>query len=512
MAFKSKQTGKTYKNVYTILEKVKKGEIQSYYNDGDGLFGKIKFYEKPDLVKPNLHYIDESRLGAIVHEHLNNSNNVTQMYNHFAATPDFRKLNSGITPTPAPNLNDFYKKFQENFKKFPAHLQNDIFKLYYNKMDNVDFAERTDKNYTKFKFLERSNNPVGKIMSESSNLKSAIFTRNLMLYYLTRLTMLSYTDPDAAKQMMKSLGGSGGGGGDIDDLMKDMFDSKDGKKMMDDAIQQASDLCKAMDQNMSDDVQDQMFNSVNKGGEGAAKLSTEYFKQMTGRLEKIRLSMGPLKDKIQKLLDKTASYFSARKEITYEDLFNSDNPAGIEDIELLHPLLRKAFIEDINVRETKNIGKIDVYVDVSGSMDDHSGVKTDAGANISKLEFAKSMIAKLIQMNMLNDVYLFNNYVKKYKNDLLSVAMIDSDGGTSLDAPVYMIQKNQRNALVITDAEDDCSVYSEYAFFIGVKGSRFHYFEKNTMKKYSENNQAVVFDGKSIQYVNEKGGLGAVSK
>jgi hypothetical protein len=33
--------GKQYKNVYTILEKVKKGEIQSqsYYKDKEGLFG-----------------------------------------------------------------------------------------------------------------------------------------------------------------------------------------------------------------------------------------------------------------------------------------------------------------------------------------------------------------------------------------------------------------------------------------------------------------------------------------
>ena len=33
---------KQYKNVYTILEKAKKGELDSYYK-GDGLFGKIDF-------------------------------------------------------------------------------------------------------------------------------------------------------------------------------------------------------------------------------------------------------------------------------------------------------------------------------------------------------------------------------------------------------------------------------------------------------------------------------------
>ena len=48
--------GKNYKNVYTILEKVKKGEIKSYYkNDEGGLFGKLNFYKKEDLIKPHMH-------------------------------------------------------------------------------------------------------------------------------------------------------------------------------------------------------------------------------------------------------------------------------------------------------------------------------------------------------------------------------------------------------------------------------------------------------------------------
>ena len=38
---------KQYKNVYTILEKVKKGEIKSYYNDDeDGLFGRLTSIKK----------------------------------------------------------------------------------------------------------------------------------------------------------------------------------------------------------------------------------------------------------------------------------------------------------------------------------------------------------------------------------------------------------------------------------------------------------------------------------
>ncbi len=47
--------GRQYKNAYTILEKVKKGEIDSYYRNEDSLFSKINFYKKPDLINPLLY-------------------------------------------------------------------------------------------------------------------------------------------------------------------------------------------------------------------------------------------------------------------------------------------------------------------------------------------------------------------------------------------------------------------------------------------------------------------------
>ena len=171
---------KSYKNVYTILEKVKKGEIKSYYKDDEGLFGKINFYKKPDLIKPYMHYIDEWRLENILDTHMTDNKAVQESYNKFAKTTDFKK----IDPAQQPNQQSFYAKFQENYKKFPKHMAKDIFKMYYNQIDKLDFEDRDEKNHTKFKFLERANNPVGKIMSESSNLKSAIYARNIpILFY-----------------------------------------------------------------------------------------------------------------------------------------------------------------------------------------------------------------------------------------------------------------------------------------------------------------------------------------
>jgi hypothetical protein len=83
--------------------------------------------------------------------------------------------------------------------------------------------------------------------------------------------------------------------------------------------------------------------------------------------------------------------------------------------------------------------------------------------------------------------------------------MIDCNGGTNIDVAVNSIVKNDMNALIITDAEDRCHVYSEKAFFIGVEGSRFNHFNTETIEKYSQRNQVVVFNGTKISKVGLDG-------
>jgi hypothetical protein len=495
---------KNYKNVYTILEKVKKGEIKSYYKDDDGLFGRINFYKKPDLIKPYLHYIDEDRLDNIVSSYMRDNKAVNDAYNRFSKTTDFKKIDPGKQP----DQQAFYEKFQQNYKKFPKHMAKDIFKMYYNPIDKLDFEERTDKNHTKFKFLERANNPVGKIMSEKSNLKSAIYARNILAYFIARMTIMDYTDPQASEDIKNGLNGQSDFDNDgVDKAMQDMMDSKQGKSMLEDAMQKAQDLCKEMDKNVDEDIQDEMFENANKGGEDgtAGKLSPDYMRQIAARLESISFSMGSLKEKIKKLLDKSVSYFSAKKETTYDDLFNSENIAGLEDYELLHPKLRKIFAEDLQVKDSKSVGKIDLYIDVSGSMSSSCGVTNKDGNRISKIDFCKAFAAKLKGMDMLNDVYAFDNRVKKRKNDLISISMMDCGGGTTIDNAIHSIEKNGVNALVITDAEDHCTIYSDKAFFIGVQGARFAHFHNETIHNYSTKGQVVVFDGNSIKKVGVNG-------
>lgn len=493
---------KQYKNVYTILEKVKKGEIQTHYNERDGLFSKLKFYEKPDLIKPYVHYIDQWRIDSIVRDEIKNVEAVTKMYNKFVAHSSFKKL----ADDKKPDLKNFFDKLQDNYQKLPEHLKYDVQKMYYHTMDKLDFVDRTEKNNTKFKFLEMANNPVGKIMSEGSNLKSAIFTKNMIMYYLVQMTMMDYIDPQTKQEVQDGLNGQGDGNGKgQSDAMSKMFGNDLAKKMLDQAMDQAQQTCKMIDETLDQDIQEQLYESSEGGGVQAGKLSPDYLRNIASHLAKMKMSTGSLKEKIKKLLDKTASYFSAATVSTYDDLLNAQDVSGLDEYILLHPRLRKIFIEDIQIKETKPVGKIDVYVDISGSMNENCGVHDDNGKQITKIEFAKCMMAKLKEMDMLNDVYLFNTSTKKYRNDLISISMIGTSGGTTIDSAINRIENNGNNALVITDAEDSCSIYSEKAYFIGVNGARFNHFNQDVLKRYHSKDQLIMFNGKQIFNIDHKG-------
>lgn len=499
--------GKQYKNVYTILEKVKKGEIQSHYQSKDGLFGKLNFYKKPDLIKPHMHYLDSDRLDSIARIHNTDEAFITDYLKKLSTQS---KYITKVPDSKKPNASKFRESISENFRKFPKHLTRDIYKLFYHKMDRLEFEDRTEKNQTQFRFLEKANNPVGKIMTEHSNLKSSIYAKNILLYYLTQITTLEYMDPEAHQKLMDALNGKGGEEGfdqdQLDKALENMFDNKLSKEMLEKAMDNAQSHCQGLDDTIPEDVQEKMFEDANKShGNTVDKMSPDYIRKVASNLATIKMSLSGVKEKIKKLLDRSTAYFSAREIVTFDDLFNSDNLAGLDEYVMLHPSLRSFMAEDVLIKDVKKVGKLDIYIDISGSMSSPSGTKSQDGVGISKIDFAKSFAVKLKEMDMLNNVYLFDTRVYPCGNDVISISMIDAGGGTSIDTVVRKLHSRDNNAIVITDAEDSCSMYSHKAFFIGVNGSRFHHFANETIQLYSANKQVIEFDGSSIYNIDSRG-------
>ena len=173
----------------------------------------------------------------------------------------------------------------------------------------------------------------------------------------------------------------------------------------------------------------------------------------------------------------------------------------VQDIYMLHPKLRKFMIDDIMVKETKKVGKIDLYIDNSGSMSSSCGARDEYGNFISRINFAKGFALKMLEMDLLNKIYVFNDHVRPRNTNIHDIAAIKPTGGTNTGGMVNFINKEGRNAIVITDATDSCSVYSEKAYFIGTEGASFRNFTNLAVYK----NQMCVFDGTSVKQVDEYG-------
>jgi len=490
-----------YKNVYTILEKVKKGEIQSYYKEEESLFSKLQFYKKPDLIKPYLHFLDESKLDTIVHSSIATHQGLKDEYERLKKDPVFTSL----APDKKISSEKFWSMLRDMYGKIPEHVKRDIFKMYYNKLERIEFEERTDKNKSQYKFIEKANSPVGKIMTESSNLKSAIFTKNIMLYLLIQMVKMELEEKGSSDKIGKMLNDSSKSP-DGDDLLNKLFESNQSKEDLEKALDKAKDICKSIDDVLDNESQELLFKDISDR-DGSDKLSVDYIKEAAADLKRIKMTTTSLKERIKKLLDKSLSYFSAKKKIIIEDLFNSDNIAGLDEYIELHPKLRKLFVEDITVKETESIGKIDVYIDISGSMSSPCGADIDQ-QRVSRIDFAKAFVIKLKEMELLKEVYVFDSKVRKYKNDDFSIAILQANGGTDIDKVVYKIKNGQgENAIIITDAEDRCNIYSDKAFFIGLRGCKFHYFDKDVLEKYVDNHQVVMFDGIKIHNIDRSTGM-----
>jgi hypothetical protein len=275
-------------------------------------------------------------------------------------------------------------------------------------------------------------------------------------------------------------------------------------------LQDAKETMNNIDQVMSIDESAKTWNGLaEKSGtdlhELLSKTDKTVLNEISNELKKIRLNMTRVKQSIKKLLDRSLSYFSAAEEQKFEHFFDAESIDGLQDFEFLHPKIRNLFIDDLLVREFKKAGKIDVYIDISTSMREPSGLFDDEGRIITKAAFSKAILVKLKEMDMLNDLFVFNHYVEPKSNSLIDILSIRIYGATDINTVLKSIEKTGRNSLIITDAEDRCDIYDERAFFLGVYGAQFSCFEEHTAKQYALKNQWCVFDGKRVYNVNANG-------
>ncbi len=287
--------------------------------------------------------------------------------------------------------------------------------------------------------------------------------------------------------------------------LADMLNNKQSKKELEKAFEEAE---KKLDK--LNDLGYDIENDCNMPDEE----KKEIIKNLPN-LDSIRHSLNQLnvgKDKIkkavEKILDGTSNYFSAKCITNDVELFEADQILDINGVELLHPAFRKSRIFDMDITERHYIGKFDLYIDCSGSMGGGCGGDLD---RVCRIDLAKSLAMQMKEMGILGDLYEFEDRTKKISTTDMSILMMAARGGTNIEAVMQNILKSGNNSVVLTDGESHISTYTHKALFIGV-GTDFYYFkqDKGAGGKLIAEDQCIVYNGKD--FVDARQGIGTAEK
>lgn len=240
-------------------------------------------------------------------------------------------------------------------------------------------------------------------------------------------------------------------------------------------------------------------NTVRSAAQELKTYDPNHIKELVNQLSEIQMNDKQVVNLIKNLLNKSLNYFSSLSKPVYEGFIEKGRLHNTQNLHYLHPVLRAGFIEDIQNREQFKRGKIDVYIDISGSMghEIHS-------IGMSRIMFAKTLLFKLFKRELIQELFVFGDDVREVKLNLINVISVsDGNYGTNMDDVLRNILRTKRNSIVITDAESDLCYYSPHAYFIGLPGSDFSDFKN--VEEYQSRGQICVFDGNRIRNIDKNG-------
>jgi hypothetical protein len=507
----------------------------SYYTGGSKYFNYSyysDYFKKLEITKPYLDYNQKNMVKTLLdktyagtHHH----NIYSRLYNSYS------DVISG---------EDFERAFRNIRSNFPEEVIYDIFNLYYRKIEELNFEDRSSDNKQRFSLVEAANNPFYKIITNSSTIKSSVFSKNIAHHFILKmferyLKTLKHEDKKTAdkdlQQTLDNLKSKSSGGGKGSDNKSKKNDSQksnkqpgeagsggqgageddgqlsDAQQALIDALASKADMEKIMDQSQIEcSMIDSMFSEEDllKFGTDderlalklAAKLDPEILKQALRELERINIDSNAIKTAVRNIVSCGQKYFSKKDRVYYEDIHTTDNLSDIVDSELLHPKVRNILLDDIMFKNFTGKQTIDLYIDKSGSM---SSRLSDQYAQITRMDFSKVMALYMKDVGLLAEVYPFTGNINGKLEDNIDILLLNASGGTSISTVIKEIDKKRKNSIVITDGDDHISVYSEFTFFLGLPGCSFNNMisDKELYKKYTDNKQIMFYDGKDITYV-----------
>jgi hypothetical protein len=269
---------KTYKNMSTILEKVKTGKIDNVVKTSK--FSNIKYFKKNEIIEPYLHIIDTEILSRNLWHFVS-----YQMGNNKVFNKIYEKINAKSVNLKGKEINKstLLDKMKDIYTSFPKEIIYDIFNQFNTNSYKLKYKDRTPGNKNRFKFIDKANDSVLKIITNNSNIRSLVFTENILQYYLSLLVELEMDNPEDFKNLMKDLKKKDDDDDDSDNATNNQDDDKqndDGNANKTDVSSQPVDNQQDTTNQNGDDSQNNIDSSVpkqnnNQQSSGAGKGSSD---------------------------------------------------------------------------------------------------------------------------------------------------------------------------------------------------------------------------------------------
>jgi len=418
----------------------------------------------------------------------------------------------------------------------PQHMLNDVYSMYVNR--DIKKKAVTKYNSIKQKVIDSTYNSLTKMVAKDSVLFSQIVTREISLYMqqVQDLIEEETKDENGNKSGIPGLdqegeddgsgsgsgqGGQGQGDGEGDENDGNGDSSGNGnpaggtgagkgpssggpapkgfEKKVDDIIKQNQSK---LDQAMKNAEKEIKEIEELLGKEAAKELSDtdanflEDFNRLKELLKKVTFNKDNIKNVLMKILNKSQNYFSKNAITVEESIFDADELDELFGLEYLHPIFRNAGIMDIGNEGKIYTGKIDLYLDCSGSM---SSTANFGGVNIKMSELVKGIAIILYRMNMIDKLYFFDTRIYEIKNiNEFTILSFDRSGGTNFNLVVDQALSNKRNSVIITDGEDGVSKYAKNVFWIGIGGTKFS--RNDEFKTYRAIRQCVTYNPSTTNF------------
>ena len=428
-------------------------------------------------------------------------------------------------------VRDYVSKQTGQDCDLPQELINDVYSMYVN--EDVKRRPKSNNNSVRHQVLDKVYNSLTKVVTKDSPLYTQILTRELAL----ALQKIHEDIKDKQEQQGKSptglgdpqdgegecQGQDGGDGGDgqdqgSGDQNNDSAGKGDGsstRSSYDKDVQDALDKAENNIQKAMDDADDKIKKMEDQLGKEAMKDLAESEPEFLEKIDDLKYALANVsinKESIGKVLEKvlneSQNYFSTKFNRIEESLFDCEECEDLFGLEFLHPVFKNANLMDIGNETRVYKGKIDLFLDCSGSM---SSTEYFEGTRIRMSDLVKGIAMVLFRMGMIDNLYFFDNNLYKIENiNEFSILSFSRSGGTNFEKVIAKIKENGNNSVIITDGEDNCATYDKRAFWVGVGGTKFKSYysdsDKDKFPAYRANKQCVTYNSSTsnFDYCTEK--------